>query len=194
MHSSRHTATGCACHCATYKLEVYPWQHLSASGRALIVAVTQNCCSICLQWPTVVHATGYVVEITNQATMGSQRFMRAMLAETSLPPLVDLQVEGLQPGTYAACIRCVAPCGCESAASPWSFFASGDAATSSMPSMCPSVPVASQVLTPACPPPPSSPPCFLSTVQEDGSSRPHSLEQAAFVASPAGEDGILTLD
>merc|ERR1712232_443620 len=77
-------------------------------------------CSVRLQWPTVVHASAYVVELIDQGTMASQRYLHVSPGGV-LPTVTDVQVDGLQPSVYAASVRCVAPCGCESACSPWSF-------------------------------------------------------------------------
>jgi len=126
-----------------------------------ILVASENCCSVCIQWPTVIHATAYVVELLDQGTMTAQRFVRGMPAGT-LPALIDLRVEGLQPSAYAASVRCVAPCGCESASSPWSFLA--------LAPFPPPVTPAFQMLLPnesppfhaasLCPPPPSAPPAL----------------------------------
>eukprot|EP00747_Dinoflagellata_sp_TGD_P166012 gnl/TRDRNA2_/TRDRNA2_188161_c0_seq1.p1 gnl/TRDRNA2_/TRDRNA2_188161_c0~~gnl/TRDRNA2_/TRDRNA2_188161_c0_seq1.p1 ORF type:complete len:937 (-),score=186.10 gnl/TRDRNA2_/TRDRNA2_188161_c0_seq1:122-2581(-) len=79
---------------------------------------------ICVQWPTVVHATAYTVELLDQGTNAAERFTRAV-PERLTEALVELRVGGLNPGSYAACVRCVAPCGCESAPSAWSALPAG---------------------------------------------------------------------
>lgn len=76
--------------------------------------------SVCIQWPTVVHATAYTVELLEEGTAAAERFTRAV-PEILPEALVELRVGNLNPGAYAACVRCVAPCGCESAPSAWSF-------------------------------------------------------------------------
>lgn len=76
--------------------------------------------SVCIQWPTVVHATAYTVELLEEGTASAERFTRAV-PEILPEALVELRVGNLNPGAYAACVRCVAPCGCESAPSAWSF-------------------------------------------------------------------------
>lgn len=76
--------------------------------------------SVCIQWPTVVHATAYTVELLEEGASAAERFTRAV-PEILPEALVELRVGNLNPGAYAACVRCVAPCGCESAPSPWSF-------------------------------------------------------------------------
>merc|ERR1711988_601669 len=76
--------------------------------------------SLCIQWPTVVHAHAYVVEILNQTNMTAQRYLHAM-PEGPLPFVMDLRVDNLQPSAYAANVKCIAPCGCESTCSSWSF-------------------------------------------------------------------------
>lgn len=76
--------------------------------------------SVCIQWPTVVHATAYTVELLEEGTAAAERFTRAV-PEILPEALVELRVGNLNHGAYAACVRCVAPCGCESAPSAWSF-------------------------------------------------------------------------
>merc|ERR1711976_512467 len=89
------------------------------TGAPEMLAMHDNA-SICIQWPTIVHAGSYIVELLNQNTMMAQQFVHAMPSGIA-PPLMTLHVGGLKPGHYAACVRCVAPCGCESPSSPWSF-------------------------------------------------------------------------
>merc|ERR1712072_955878 len=80
---------------------------------------------------------------------------------------MDLRVDGLRSSACAACVRCVAPCGCEAAPSPWSY------ATPLQP-LAP--PVATTLLLPPlqqasglgviphlCPPPPAAPPSLPMT-------------------------------
>jgi len=76
--------------------------------------------SVCIQWPTVVHATAYTVELLEEGTAAAERFTRAV-PEILPEALVELRVGNLNHGAYAACVRCVAPCGCESSPSSWSF-------------------------------------------------------------------------
>lgn len=75
---------------------------------------------IVVQWPTVIHAAAYVVELLEEGASTPQRFTRA-LPESVGEALVELRVGNLQRHGYAACVRCIAPCGCESAPSPWSY-------------------------------------------------------------------------
>merc|ERR1711966_66233 len=99
---------------------------------------------------------GYVIELLDQGTMASQRFVRGMPAGL-LPPLVDLRVDGLQPSAYAASVRCVAPCGCESACSPWSFLA----LASVPPPVAPAFPLPPNGSAASlCPPPPFAAPAL----------------------------------
>merc|ERR1711998_768583 len=109
-----------------------------------------------VRWPTVVHAQAYSVEILNQNTMASQRYLHAM-PEGALPFVMDMWLQNLQPGAYAACVRCIAPCGCESTCSPWSFAQLGCAAPV-MSTPAPTVVLlpssAPSVLPQTCPPPP----------------------------------------
>lgn len=132
-----------------------------------MLIANDNCCNICVQWPTVIHATAYVVELLDQTTMTAQRFM--IVSEGSLNHLTDLRLDGLQHGAFAACVRCVAPCGCESAPSPWSFLPASIApgplvplaASLVLPAVVPAiVPGAAPQLLGLCPPPPSAPPCL----------------------------------
>jgi len=145
-------------------------------------------CSVCIQWPTVIHASAYVVELLDQATMIAQRYMR--VPEGPLPALMDLRVEGLQPSAYAACVRCVAPCGCESTSSAWSFLPAG-----SMPSLQglpPNQPACmpANLLQPhCCPPPPSAPPSLPSAMTMPPTSLPAIPEESSDVAAE-----ILCLD
>lgn len=131
-----------------------------------IMASSENGCSVSIQWPTVVHASSYVVEILDLSTMTTQRFMRGV-PECVLPALMDLRVDGLRSSACAACVRCIAPCGCESAPSPWSY------ATPLQP-LAP--PLATTLLLPpppqasglgmvphSCPPPPAAPPSLPMT-------------------------------
>lgn len=122
-----------------------------AAPEMIISAQNGHTCSICIQWPLVVHATGYIVEIQNQNTLTTQKFMRVMLPEGNMPHLVDLQVDGMEPGPYAACIRCVAPCACESVASQWSYMQIPSIApailSSAPPIVMPAMPVSSVPVT-----------------------------------------------
>jgi len=174
----------------------------------ILVSVNSGC-SVRIQWPTVVHATAYVVELSNQSTMIAQRFMRVMLPDGPLPAVVDLQVDGLQPGTYAACVRCVAPCGCESSASPSSFLVVGTAAQEKnmasplqamqivatapapLPLSCPP----HFTTPPSCPPPPNAPPSLpLSAIVPSASAMLPQIPEEAM--DDIGNEGceILTLD
>jgi len=85
-----------------------------------IVPAAESGRSICIQWPMVIHATAYTVELFEEGSASSERFTRAV-PESMAEALVELRVGNLQPGAYAACVRCVAPCGCESGPSSWSF-------------------------------------------------------------------------
>jgi len=68
----------------------------------------------------VIHAAAYTVELFEEGTSGVRKFHRTA-PENPVEPLVELRVVNLQPGSYGACVRCSAPCGCESASSAWSF-------------------------------------------------------------------------
>ena len=76
--------------------------------------------ALLIQWPSVDCAAAYVVELTNPGSNATERFLRAAPA-TAAGSVVELRVGGLQPGScrsYAASVRCVAHCGCESSPSP----------------------------------------------------------------------------
>lgn len=134
-----------------------------------IMASGENGCSLCIQWPTVVHASSYVVEILDLSTMTTQRFMRGV-SESVLPALMDLRVDGLRSSACAACVRCVAPCGCEAAPSPWSYVTPFQPLAPPVGStlLLPPPPQASGLglMPQMCPPPPAAPPSLpLTTVQ-----------------------------
>merc|ERR1711988_481437 len=67
-----------------------------------------------------IHATSYIVELFEYGTNEVQRFVRTV-PENLAVPLIDFRVSGLRPSAYASCVRCVAPCGCQSAPSRWSY-------------------------------------------------------------------------
>eukprot|EP00927_Polykrikos_kofoidii_P053925 TRINITY_DN48441_c0_g1_i1.p1 TRINITY_DN48441_c0_g1~~TRINITY_DN48441_c0_g1_i1.p1 ORF type:complete len:812 (-),score=131.48 TRINITY_DN48441_c0_g1_i1:296-2731(-) len=148
-----------------------------------LVPAGDNGRSICIQWPMVIHATAYTVELFEEATSSSERFTRAV-PEGMAEALVELRVGNLHPGVYAACIRCVAPCGCESTPSPWSFLppawlpptpsaqppymASSWQPSTVHPAYMPSSPM--PVGAPPLPPrPPPAPPTLQAFVQPGGS-------------------------
>merc|ERR1712061_755994 len=99
--------------------------------------------------------------------------------------LMDLRVDGLQPGTYAACVRCVAPCGCESACSPWAILPLACFPCGVLPLapashiQAPSAPAPVAALMPNLSPPPPVVP----------SSLPITLREAA-AGIPSSEDTI----
>merc|ERR1712224_171 len=64
-------------------------------------------------------ATGYVVELRESTSTSIDRFVQDASATTT--GILELQVRGRVPGScYAACVRSLAQCGCESAPSAWS--------------------------------------------------------------------------
>eukprot|EP00928_Gymnodinium_smaydae_P089944 TRINITY_DN73813_c0_g1_i1.p1 TRINITY_DN73813_c0_g1~~TRINITY_DN73813_c0_g1_i1.p1 ORF type:complete len:714 (-),score=94.06 TRINITY_DN73813_c0_g1_i1:99-2240(-) len=91
-----------------------------AAAAPEMVPCSEDGRSICIRWPVVIHATAYTVELFEDGTQASERFTRAV-PEAMTEALVELRVGNLQPGAYHACVRCIAPCGCESVPSPWSF-------------------------------------------------------------------------
>lgn len=109
----------------------------------------------------------------DQTSMLAQQFMRTS-PEAPLPLLTDLQIDGLRPSSFTARLRCIAPCGCESAYSPWSVscipcvpcggISLAPAFNAAPPAVSPGAAAALQETFPhACPPPPAAPPS-LSTV------------------------------
>jgi len=129
----------------------------------MAAACDNACCSLCMQWPTVVHASTYVVEVSDQDTMTTHRFSRA-LPESAVTMLMDLGIDAVRPGTYASRVRCVAPCGCESAPSQWSVLqVSGMRSVMPLAAPLQLLPTSPACLYPSagpllCPPLPSSPP------------------------------------
>lgn len=83
--------------------------------------------TLLIQWPTVVHATAYQLELCQED--GTVERYTIVAADGSGPEmaLAELRIGGLQPGACCACVRCVAPCGCQSAPSPWGVTTSGSA-------------------------------------------------------------------
>lgn len=78
--------------------------------------------AILVQWPSVRHATAYVVELRETGSQRVERFIRSVPVQ-ALGSLVELRIGGLRPGgsagqCYVAQVRCVAACGCESEPSP----------------------------------------------------------------------------
>lgn len=171
-----------------------------AAASPEMIATGENGCSAFLQWPTVVHASAYAVELLDQCTGVSQRFMRAATPE-SLPVLTDLRIDGLRPSHYAACVRCVAHCGCESMCSPWSFLQLGCGPAYGAPPLAtalnvlpPSAPAPLQAVFPdVCPPPPSAPPSLLSTSPVAAAGLPPIPEDSADAAGVCNDE-VLLLD
>lgn len=101
--------------------------------------------SLSMQWPAVVHASAYVVEVSDTTT--THLFSHGGSPAGGATMLMNLRINAVQPGTHASRVRCVAPCGCESAPSQWSVLQ-----ISGMRSAMPLAPPL-QLL-------PSGPPCF----------------------------------
>jgi len=159
------------------------------------------CCGVCMQWPTVIHASSYVVEFVDQTSMVAQRFTH-ISPEGMLPTLMTMHLDGLQHSSYAACVRCVAPCGCESTASPWSFVSGAIPLAPPVHMLAPNV---AQLLQPnaptaaphhSCPPPPMAPPTFPSTASLSPMPMPLPpiLEEGAMSVIDNCPEDILTLD
>jgi len=78
--------------------------------------------ALSVQWPSVAHATAYVIDLREAGSQNVERFMRSAGMATR-GSVVELRVGGLRPNTgpngqrYSAQVRCVAECGCESAPS-----------------------------------------------------------------------------
>jgi len=146
-------------------------------------------CRLHLQWPTVLHASAYVVDLLDQGTMTSQQFTRAH-PEGPLPTLMDLCVDCVGPSSYAAHVRCVAPCGCVSNPSAWSVLLGFPVpAAIRAPSVAPT---ALEGLPCSCPPPPIAPPSFPSA-HASLAALPPVPEGTADQGAEEGED-ILLLD
>jgi len=169
-----------------------------------VLVAGENGCSVCVQWPTVIHASAYLVELLDQGTMVSQRFMHVAPAG-QLPAVMDVRVDGLSPSVYGACVRCIAPCGCESLCSPWSFVKLGWAQPAGIPlmgfpllSLPPNAPAAVPIVgLPTCPPP-SAPPSvgpLLATAAAPTATLvlPPIPEEAGDAVATCSDD-ILTLD
>jgi len=167
-----------------------------------VVPLGENGCSVRIQWPTVIHASAYVVELLDQGTMASQQYIHVS-PEGLLPAVMDVQVDGLRPSVYGACVRCVAPCGCESTSSPWSILRVGwvqpaPASTTSpalhalLPNMPTGVPSVGLL---ACPPPPTAPPSLPLTVTTSAATTtlPPIPEETCDIVGSCSHD-ILTLD
>jgi len=82
--------------------------------------------AILVQWPSVNHATAYVVELRESGSQRVERFIRSVPAQ-AMGSLVELRIGGLRPfgmpgQYYIAQVRCVSACACESEPSPpgWS--------------------------------------------------------------------------
>lgn len=73
--------------------------------------------ALVVQWPSVNHATAYVVELREPGALRAERFVRAV-PQQGVGSLIELRVGGLRPAgpgcCYVAQVRSVAPCGCES--------------------------------------------------------------------------------
>lgn len=76
--------------------------------------------SVVIQWPVVIQATAYTVDLLQDGAAVPERFTRHV-PESLSGTLVEFRVNKLQPSGYAACVRCVAACGCESVPSHWSY-------------------------------------------------------------------------
>merc|ERR1719199_849298 len=78
--------------------------------------------AVSVQWPAVLQASAYVVELREVGSTACERFVRSA-PEAKLGTLVELRVGGLKPGpppgrVYVAQVRTVAPDGTESEPSP----------------------------------------------------------------------------
>jgi len=160
-------------------------------------ATGTNGCSVCIQWPTVIHASSYVVEFVDQVGMIGQRFTHVS-PEGMLPALMNMHIDGLQSNAYAACVRCVAPCGCESTSSPWSSVSGAVPSASAVQMLVPNVPfyalaAAPVVASHSCPPPPLAPPTLSLAATSTQIPLPPILEEGAASINICPED-VLTLD
>lgn len=138
-----------------------------------VEVVAGNGFSVCVLWPTVVHASAYIVELLDQASMASQHYTR-VTPDGPLPFLMDLRIDGLRPSSYVSRLYCIAPCGCQSPPSPWSVLSvacalplAGMPFANASQIVTPHAAVASSAITiipdvfsQSCPPPPSAPPAI----------------------------------
>jgi len=81
---------------------------------------SDDCCSVLVRWPSVSHATAYVVELRGERQ--TERFVRRVPVSTP-GSLVELSIGGLHSTAqfHGAQVRCIAACGCESEPSPMGF-------------------------------------------------------------------------
>lgn len=84
-----------------------------------VLAADEAGFSVAVRWPSVGHASAYVVELRETGSSFTERFVRS--AESSpAGSVLELRVGGLRPipgRTYMAQVRCISHCGCESAPS-----------------------------------------------------------------------------
>jgi hypothetical protein len=159
--------------------------------------LSNHACGACIRWPTVVHASSYVVELLNQRTMMAHRFTHAA-PEGMLPLLTEMHLAGLEPGLHAACVRCVAPCGCESVPSSWGVLEVSAAPSAALPTIYnvpllpPVVPSGAPMLT--CPAPPTMPPSLPLAALTPPTVALPPIPEEAMDAATSHPDEILTLD
>jgi len=152
--------------------------------------------SLCMQWPAVVHASAYVVEVSD--TMTTHRFSHGGLPSGVSTMLMDLRIDAVQPGTHASRVCCVAPCGCESAPSQWSVLQiSGMRSALPLATPMQLLPSGPPCFNPSagppfCPPPPSAPASFPMMAPAPTMMLPAIPEEALDVMTSCEEP--LTLD
>lgn len=144
--------------------------------------VATDCLNLQIRWPSVIHASEYVVQICELGAALADP-VSCTVPSDAHAVLVELCARGLALGRpYAANVRCVAPCGCQSQESAWACLIPCSWDTSDGEWACAqqtSVPLAPECLQQtvislppavsklaALPDPPSTPPPVLEPVPE----------------------------
>lgn len=70
--------------------------------------------SVLIQWPSVIHAAAYTVELQQREAGGPTERITRQVPEGMTEALVELRIGNLQPGSYHVGARVVAPSGYES--------------------------------------------------------------------------------
>merc|ERR1719428_1633477 len=81
--------------------------------------VATDCLNLQIRWPSVIHASEYVVQICELGAALADP-VSCTVPSDAHAVLVELCARGLAVGRpYAANVRCIAPCGCQSQESAW---------------------------------------------------------------------------
>jgi len=150
--------------------------------------------AIVVQWPSVAHATAYVVELRESCSAHFERFIRSVPLQAQ-GSLVELRIGGLRPvggpgRTYIAQVRSVAPCGCESEPSAQGMSEPVGAALAPSPMPAATMPqgLPTLSLAAACPPPAAAPamPCKMPPQSEQAKLGPQHIPSPIVSTSPLG--------